>query len=270
MPKARKKEFYEVKNHFTIFAFVDEINNECFVWKTKNKNLKSVFEVHYQLRNTRTREMFERGKRAGTPPGMYLLDAIENTEAVAFKHCIAWTKYFMGYGYESKNHELHKGYTEYLDEETQAIYDMIREQFLSDVCCNENRLFAEYGTQRKKKDKNTQSTQITIKLSPEEYNRILQDAKKLAIAPSAYVKNMALEGEIKRENYEFFLEYKEKLGVIERRMRGILKTIYDTGRYYPADLQNLQKLCDQIIESNREVVRIFRRRKYSRRTRRNK
>ena len=266
MPRARKKDFYEVVCCFTIFAFADHETGEIFVWKTKNPNLKRVFERHYFLYNACTKEMFRRGKEQGKPPEMYILEIIQETEAVAFKHCIAWTKYFMKNGYDSLNREIHKGYTEALDEMTEQIYSEIRNQFLSDVFEKENRMFADYGTLRKPRKSGSKKVKITIVLSKKDYEKIRNEATTMHMTLTNYVKEKALEGNVFREDYDFFLEYKGTLDAIERRMRGILTTVEKTGKFLSADMENLQKLCHQVESVHDDAMQIFKARKRKKRT----
>lgn len=266
MPRIRHTGFYTIEKPFKIFVFLDQNYGQCFVWKTANTNLKSVFEQHYFLHRSRTKKMFERGKENGSPPEMYVLEDVLAVEADAFKHCIAWTKYFMEHGYDSVNYEIHKQYTSVLDEETQKIYDGIKHEFLSDVCAPSKKLFENYGKIRKKRDVETPSN-ISIVLTPEEYEQVKKNAAEYKMTPAAYAKKMTLEGEIKLENYSFFLEYKDSLRVIERRISGILKTIYETGVYSPADLEQLQQLCDQVGEVHQDAMMIFKKRKYRKRAR---
>jgi len=268
VPKRRNDEFYNLKKAFTLFALIDHLGGRCFVWKTASSNLKAVFEVHYFLRNARTRTMFESGKEAGFTPEMYVLGSIFDTEAVAFKHCLAWIKYFTEQGYDSQNNEIHKNYAENLDAESQLVYDSIKNCMLSDVCNAESRLFDDYGTKRKKKDKEKESSKITIELTPEQYLSVAEKADKLALNPASYVKRLVIDGEIRVEEYGFFLDYKKSLSQIERYMKEILKIIYDTGNYDSADLDRLQELCSYAGELHRDAMKVFNKRKYGKRSKR--
>ena len=267
MPRIRNPEFYEAIKPFTIYVFVGQIGDECYVWKTKNNDLKAVFEMHYLMRIARTKKLFEEGRRENKVPEMYVLETIEATEAEAFKHCVAWTKYFMEHGFESLNHEIHQGYTESLSSETQVIYNRIKDLFLSEILIEENQKFADYGTVRKKKEV-MKRPQITFLISQEEYEIIKEKAESINLTPGAYAKRMTLDGEIRHENYEFLSEYKDSLRMIERRLKGILMTIYETGKYYPADLENIQKLCDEAKEHHVDAMTVFNKRRYGKRTRR--
>ncbi len=268
MPRRRNESFYSEQKAFTIFAFLDQMDDQCFVWKTSNPNIKAVFERHYFLQNMRTKEMFERGKTVGKPPEMYVLSHVLTTEDKAFKHCIAWTKYFMEHGYVSKNNKTHKGYTASMDDETQAIYDGIKDSYLSDVCQEDHKLFADYGTRRKKKDTNEAPSSISFIVNPDEYADIKSKAEQYGLKPAAYAKQMVLNGEIKLEDYRFFIEYKDVLSQMEQEMQNYLQASFKSGGCSPDTLKALQELCDQTAEIHRDAMQIFNKRKRGKRTRR--
>lgn len=154
-----------------------------------------------------------------------------------------------------------------MDECTQDIYDKIQDELLSGVVSKENQLFADYGTHRHKKTEQD-TRKICITLTPEEYRQVADNAKGLYMSPTRYVKEMAVNGKIFREDYHFFMEYKDSLRIIEQRIMGILLTIYNTQKYNPADLTSLQGLCDEVGELHRDAMMIFNKRKYGKRTRR--
>ena len=255
MPKAKKAEFYESICEFIIFVFLEQQDERCYVWKTKNSNLKGVYEMHYFLGVGQTKEIFQRGKGSGRTPEMYILETIETTENVALKHCIAWTRYFTEHGYESINRTINH-FSEHLAEDTKTIYRGIKDRFLTDVCDKEHQCFADYGTIRKKRTENDRR-QIAISLAPDEYQQIADKAKELRMRPTGYVKEMTLNGTVFREDYSFFMEYKETLWNIEICLKNLLLEIYNTGKYHPEDLTNIQKLCDQIGDIHHDAMKEF-------------
>lgn len=103
----------------------------------------------------------------------------------------------------------------------------------------------------------------------EEYDRIKSAASKQHLSLSHYAKGMTLKGVIHIENYNFFMDCKKQLQAIERRIKGILVTIYDTGNYRPADLETIQGMLDQAGEIHLDAMRLFNKRRYGKRTRRN-
>jgi len=268
MPKVRKKEYFEKTKHFIIYVMMDHIHKEFYVWKTTNPNLKSVFEKHYFLSNAATREMFQRGKEQNSTPAMYVLEAVDKPEAEAFSACVAWTRYFQDQGYENKNYKIPKRLSENLNGNTQNLYSEIQKRPFSDVCCKQNRICETYGTLRKPKNRAQKKTKITISLEPNEYQALSEKAKKLAMTPAGYVKQMSLNGEIIYEDFDFFLEYTGKMTYIERRLQGIMRTIYEMGKYVPADLQNIQTLCDQVKEYHQDAMQNFRKHISRKRTKR--
>lgn len=270
MANNRKKELYEDKKTLTIFILIDQFGKRFFVWKTQNSNLKTVYEMHYFLKISTTKEMFEQTKRNNTPPEMYVLETIEDTEAIAFKHCLAWTKYFIIHGFRSLNANKMQEYTEEFDNATDEIFQKIRYIELYDILNKEHQVFADYGKLRAKKntDEPRSKRKFTIELTKDEYETLLERADAMSMKPTKFLKEMAIYGMVYKEDYQFFMEYKDKLSEIERRMKGILFNVFETQKYYPADMNNLKILCDQVGEIHRDAMRIFNKRKYGKRTRR--
>lgn len=268
MKKKSKKEFYETVKQFDFYALVDEDSKKCYVWKTTNPNLKKVYEVHVQMRIVQTKEMFASGRARGKLPGIYILETDECSGEIAYKHCLAWIRYFIEHGFAIQNWETVQNQAQCMDEDTEDIYEAIRDRLLSDVMAKEHRLFANYGTIRHKRTGQNGKRQICITLTPEEYEKVLTNAEQKGLKRSEYLKEMALHGTAYVEKYDMFKEGAERLRVIERRMRGILKTVYERQIYYPADLINLQKLCDETEAIHKEVMTAFYKKKYGKRTRR--
>lgn len=262
-----KDNFYTESIPFTIFALVDTSENRAFIWKTKNPNLKKVYEQHYCLGNAQTREMFSECRSAHTPPGMYILETVEVTENIAYKHVLAWITLFSRFGYTIVNYSEQLSQVNCMDEDAQKIYDSLPLVSPYDICESENALFSNYGQQRKKKDK-PERPQVSFALSQEEYDKIRAAASDQHLSMSRYAKEMTLKGNIHIENYDFFMDYQKQLQAIERRIKGILVTIYDTGNYRPADLEAIQGMLDQAGEIHLDAMRLFNKRRYGKRTRR--
>ena len=186
---------------------------------------------------------------------MYVLEKIITTEQIAYKHCLAWAKFFVEHGFSNVNYMLPQQYIDYLAEDTLKLYEKIKDLFLFEVCASDHRLFENYGKIRKKRDPEKQSTNISFVISPEEYRRIKSQANEIHMTPSAYAKEMTLNGEIIHEDYHFFWDREEDLRHIEQRLKGILKCIYDTGNYLPQDLTNIQQMIDSVAEIHSETIR---------------
>ena len=174
------------------------------------------------------------------------------------KHCIVWTKYFMEQGRTPLVGETMIEYTETLDEQSLAIYNEIKDQQM-DIIINADTAIVENYQPRswekdKEKDADQQSRTRQIKLSMDQsdYSIIEENAKEAHMKVAAYCKAMSANGFIFRIDYA---PYIEELMKIRRTIYDIESIIYYAGKYYPSDLENLQKCLDEVNQVQRQMMK---------------
>lgn len=238
----------EVKE-LEIYIILSSISDEFYVWKTKQPNHYQVYKDHARLKYARTRDLFIRSQEAHTFPKMYLLETIHATETKAFCHCVAWTRYFLEQGYSPLATPTILDYANHLNEDSQTIYDKIRHHSIEDIIQEKQLLVSSFTPQKTNiKSKN----KITFIVSEQEYETIQKRAENIGFTMSRYCKNMALNGRITRFS---LTDYLTEIREIKQVLQEIQLAIYQNGRYYPADLENIQQLVHDINKQQRKLLR---------------
>lgn len=234
-------------NEADIYVIVSKISNEFFVGKTKAGNAYNAYKDHVRLRNKQTKKLFMQSEEQENFPQMFILETLESTEQMAYRHCIAWTKYFMDRGLTPLSTATMAGYAEDMLEDTKEIYERISGLSMEEVLCEENLRVKNY----QKKDKaeaEKPKEQIVIYTTTEQYEKIAERAKKQNLNLSAFCKNAALEAQFITVEAPDYSEYIAEVRGAKVILRQILYAIYTNGKYYPADMENIQKAVDKICE----------------------
>lgn len=249
-----KQKKTEVK--IEIYLILSQVDKEFYVWKTKAPNSYQAYKDHANLRYGRTKPLFEKSELMKKFPQMYILETITATGEQAFRHCIAWTKYFIEHGYQPLSNDKIVGYTEDLLEETSEIFESICETPLDKVLCKE-RMKVENFSRREAGAKMGPRNQIKISVSEEEYVKIHSKATKLGFSLSKYCKNMVLNGRVITVESPYLSEHTAVVREAKIILKYVLCAIYQNKCYYPADLENIQKAVEMIVEAEETVAEAY-------------
>ncbi len=91
-----------------------------------------------------------------------------------------------------------------------------------------------------------------IGFSPTEWQTILQKSSKAGMRTTAYIRRMAVDGEIKIFNLKEISDVRLALIQIGRNVNQVAKAVNSTGTVYQGDMENLQKQireCQIIMEN---------------------
>lgn len=224
-----------------IYVILFPANKQCYVWKTPVSNLKTTYKRHYNGGNAKTKTSFMEAKQQGDMPPMYILKQLQTTQEEAFLHCIAWTKYFQKREFNSLSGEFINQYAENLGEETRAIYDEIKDIPIEKICVPGKDLFPNYGRGRQR---GVKTNVIAFKLSPKELKEVQKAARENDLSVSEYCRRMIRNGRVIKADssvVEAVNEQNKQLITMNRLLKQILLNIYRTGKYYPSDLEIIQK-----------------------------
>lgn len=241
----RKKK--QEPKEMAVYVLISQDGTTCYVGKTARGNEYNAYKEHVRFHKKETAEFFKAAEKSRCYPEMYLLTTVTATQEWAFRYCIAWTRYFLEHGISSLAYPMTQAYAWDLLPETEELYNEIKDMPLETVLDEANVLVASY----KKKDKNaprTPKNEIKISVSHEEYEKIRLAAEKQNMSMSRYSKNMVLEGRIMTLEPPEIFEYMAEVRGAKVILRQILYAIYVNGKYYPADLENIQNMVDRICE----------------------
>ena len=247
-------------NDIEIYAIISPDTNQVFVGKIKYPHHYQAYKDHVRLRKAPTKKLFsEATQQTHTFPTMYLLERLDATEAVAYGHLIAWTKYFLDKGFQVLAHQKNLDYAEDLLDENKLYYLSIKDKSLEEITAEENILVSDYKSQKKKNDSGTpKPNMICFYVTPDEYEKVNRESEQAGMSMSKYCKQLVINngtpiGPAALAQISFF-EYFEELTAIVSVLREIQLGIYQSGNYFPADLENMEKLVDQVNRNYKNAI----------------
>lgn len=246
------------KYELDIYVILSEISDEFIVWKAQSGNCYMAYRHHASQRYSRTKELFSRSNEQRKMPKMYLLETVNCSQREAMKYCIVWTKYFMEHGKTPLVGETMIEYTETLDEQSLALYNEIKDQQMEEFINADTAIIENYRPRSWEKEeektgkKKGGTKQIKLNVNQLDYSIIEENAKEANMKVAAYCKAMAANGFIFRIDYA---PYIEELMKISRTIYEIESIIYHAGKYYPSDLENLQKCLDEVNQVQRKMMK---------------
>lgn len=255
MPRNRDR---NKKHELDIYVILSEISDAFIVWKIKSGNAYTAYKDHARLKSLYTKDLFSKSIEQKKMPKMYLLETVVSSQREAMKHCIVWTKYFMEQGRTPLVGETMIEYTETLDEQSLAIYNEIKDQQMDKIINADTAIVENYQPRSWEKDKEkdadqqSRTRQIKLSMDQSDYSIIEENAKEAHMKVAAYCKAMSANGFIFRIDYA---PYIEELMKIRRTIYDIESIIYYAGKYYPSDLENLQKCLDEVNQVQRQMMK---------------
>lgn len=245
MPRKRSK---NEKTDVEIYVILSSDSDEFYVGKTKNPNHYQAYKDHARLKNSQTKELFSCSIENGMPPKMYLLEIVNATKTEAYTRCVIWTKYFLEHGFSPVAAQTTIEYANDLHEENKLLYQQIKDILIDGIICEDTLLVSTYEPRKKEKKKD----HIALCVTPDEYDLIQKRAENEGLTLSKYCKEMVIAGGIVRFNLS---EYTKEIREVKKVLYEIQLAILQNGRYYPTDLENLQKLIDKVDEGQKKVVK---------------
>lgn len=255
MPRNRDS---NAKNELDIYVILSEISEEFIVWKIKSGNAYTAYKDHARLKSLYTKDLFLRSIEQMKMPKMYLLETVNCSQREAMKHCIVWTKYFRERGKTPLAGEVMVDYADTLDEQSLVLYEEIKDRPFEEIINPETAIVENYRSKSWSKNANgttekpKNSKQIKIVANPEQYQIIQKKADYLNMPIAKYGRTMMVNGFVFRFD---FAEYLDEIRRIKRVIQDIQEAIYQSGRYFPSDLENLEKCIDEVNDVQRKMMK---------------
>ena len=255
MPRNRDS---NAKNELDIYVILSEISEEFIVWKIKSGNAYTAYKDHARLKSLYTKDLFLRSIEQMKMPKMYLLETVNCSQREAMKHCIVWTKYFRERGKIPLAGEVMVDYADTLDEQSLVLYEEIKDRSFEEIINPETAIVENYRSKSWSKKTNSttekpkNSKQIKIVANPEQYQIIQKKADYLNMPIAKYGRTMMVNGSVFRFD---FAEYLDEIRRIKRVIQDIQEAIYQSGRYFPSDLENLEKCIDEVNDVQRKMLK---------------
>ena len=207
--KTVKKKFYTEEKLYKIYALYDDIaERRAYIGKTVSK-LSNVHSQHRRGHNRYTQELFETDL---LEPEMVMLEEVTCTGAVAYKHVLAWIRWFEDNTFEMLNPDGMLNQSENMQEETQKIYEQISQLDFEEHlarCYQETRVVLRKG--QEKREKEHASTQLCLRLTPTDKEAFRQYCERTKLRQTdAFAKLLHTSGENAEPDIQRLLELLEE------------------------------------------------------------
>lgn len=253
MPKIKKE---NQQRDYTVYALVSQ-DKEVFVGKIQKGNHYQAYKDNINGKKAESREFCQRCEAAGSLPKMYRLDDVRAPARMAYRYRLAWYRYFADRGYSVIAYPGTKDNMAELLDDTLTIYKVIRELEPEEVLNEENLLVGNY---QRKTEQAPKKESITVHVSPKQYDQIKKKADQAGLSVSLYCKNTALKGSIVKIDIADFVKlekYTSELRGAKNILRMILAAIFQNGKPYRADVENVQRLVDTIVAGEKELSKNY-------------
>lgn len=95
---------------------------------------------------------------------------------------------------------------------------------------------------------------VKIYCSEEEYQIIESYAAKCGKTVSGYIREVALYGRAICINYDAIMEHTKIINTLKTEMHLIIKMLVQTKQAYPADVQRMVSLLEEITKNQKEML----------------
>lgn len=248
---------WEIKSR-TIFVIIFEQNKSFFLNSTTQKNLWKVYDDHYRERYAYTRKHFSECKKDEfCLPPIFILDTVEGTAADALGRCIVWSKYFVEKGYSCLAGTRMIELVDRLDLAEDAFYQSIKDISIEKMCPPEKNLFPNFKQQKAKKPGKKADREGCVRMElvfdESEYEKFKAIADELKISMTEFFLQCARHGGIYNFDMSVMDQYLKKIEDYSNTLDAIVVTILLSKDYFPPYIERMNKLSQDVIESNNEV-----------------
>lgn len=95
---------------------------------------------------------------------------------------------------------------------------------------------------------------VHVEFKPEELTQLDRKANSVGLSRVAYVRQMALTGKSKGYNLEPMMAHSEALGEVAAAVRDMIAKDHPDRWAYEADIERIEDLLSQLIESEQSLV----------------
>lgn len=256
--KRKDERFWEKKPRKIIVILFEE-TKEFFINDTVQQSLWKYYDEHFRGRVRLTRDLFSAYKERGKLPPAFHICTVDGTIGDTFIRKMEVAKYFIDHGYSCLvKGELLSSVEEFTDWDKSEFYLSIKDIPVEILCAPEKNLFPEF--KNSSKNQRTEKSQlppdvhrIQLLVRDEEYMKYKKLAKDYGVSMSEYILACARNGGLIRVDTSFLGEYSHKMDNCYDLCKGMLVTFLMSGNYLPSDIVKMQKIKDEIEESNNQV-----------------
>lgn len=98
---------------------------------------------------------------------------------------------------------------------------------------------------------------IQFRVSKDEYIQLKNYADSTGQSVSAYARNSVLNPYTLLVNYDEIEQHTQEISEIKSAVNSLIYTLVRSGNYYPADVENILKLLNDINDSEKKLIKLF-------------
>lgn len=251
--KVNKKDpIHKENKDFAVYLILEENGKRFIVDKCKYESLYMAYCRYFTGCRVLAKDLFFEQRKKNLRPRMYLLDRNNETTASAHSRCVAWSKKMIDLGFIPLAREKFIEQTKELTKFTQAIYNSIGDIEIGGICGSE--VFPFYGVEKENNTKN-KNKQVRININKKEYQDIKEKAEKENMSIPEYCKKRTLKKKIVSIDMNPMRDVVFELRETKHVLEMMLYTIHETGQYEKADIQNVNRLVDEIRKSEETITK---------------
>lgn len=248
MPK-KKAEAKE----YVIYLIVSPIDpKKIYINKTYPHRLRKAYTEHIKLRVTKTKDMCSKAAEQHILPPLYVLETALMPPREAFRRCVAWTRYFSDYGYTQITEDILTEYAMDLIPAAEAYYERIKATPIDTILSHENRACINYKLAESHGSNNSRHS-VSFTVTKEQHQALVEAARKENISLNKYVIKQVLNGQTIHLDFNYISDYLDEYAPSKLLLKQILFSVYTTGKYYPADIRNIQQSVDRLCQIEKKV-----------------
>ena len=100
---------------------------------------------------------------------------------------------------------------------------------------------------------------IQFRVNESEYRKLKNDADNIGQSISAYTRRCAFHQYTLCVNYDEIERHTHEISEIKSAVNRLIYTLVRSGNYYPADIENILKLLNEINNSEKKLIKLFHR-----------
>ena len=262
MRYSKKSQYKEIADR-VIYLLLFPGTKDFFIFHCPKRAVRDYYRQHIHGRYYKTKQAVDNLKKQNVHPCLFVLEEVNATKVEAYRYVIVWTKIFYDAGYVGLDQGSVKDYKDDLLEGNVVLYNERKDTNLSafttcDRCLVKiyNHVHCKYAPDyiepiedaNNKDDIPKEKTQLSIKVSQEEYAQIKMNAQACGQSISAFLKQNALEMKIIKPDQSIISENTAQIHEHRMAVIQLIYTIIKTNSYVPADLEYILDKTKSILK----------------------
>lgn len=135
---------------------------------------------------------------------------------------------------------------------TEAYYEQIKTTPIDTILSHKNRACINYKLAESHSSNNARRS-VSFTVTKEQHQALVEAARKENLSLNKYVIQQVINGQTIHLDFDFIRDYLDEYAPSKLLLKQILFSVYTTGKYYPADIRNIQQAVDHLCQMEEKV-----------------